>query len=65
MIRNGNLLPRRFIPTGNRSMKADMPERLKTFHQITLWDTYPDPAVPTSTACRRISNEHDQGQEAW
>jgi hypothetical protein len=38
-----------------------MPERLKTFHQITLWDTYPDPAVPTSTACRRISNEHDQG----
>lgn len=36
MIRNGNLLPRRFIPVGNRSVKADTPERLTTFHQSTL-----------------------------
>jgi hypothetical protein len=26
-------------------VKADRPERLMTFHQSTLWDTYPDPAV--------------------
>jgi hypothetical protein len=26
-------------------VKADTPERLTTFHQSTLWDTCPDPAV--------------------
>jgi hypothetical protein len=36
MIRSGNLLPRRFIPAGNRFVKADTPERLTTFHQSTL-----------------------------
>jgi hypothetical protein len=45
MIRNTSLLPHRFIPAGNRSVKADRPERLMTFHQSTLWDTCPDPAV--------------------